>query len=139
MMPYSHSVGLIKKLEELSGLEWRLKRKGEINAAAEGNDYPWRKFFPGLFQLLVFFLRFNQNRNVRVGVFPLREEVLISLARFHRVALKHCCAGESDARERVIVRECSPAAVIENHLKLSRSFIAFLKVQIGLAAEILGH
>src|SRR5437667_10816573 len=39
-------------------------------------------------QFLVLFLCFDQNGHVCVCVFPQRKEILISLARFFRVALK---------------------------------------------------
>ena len=50
-----------------------------------------------LFQLLEFALRFDQDREVLVGVLPERKEILIRLARLGCVAL-HC----SGARERKV-------------------------------------
>src|SRR5271170_5372690 len=46
------------------------------------------KQFRQLFQLRVFRLGSNQNGDVRVGVFPHREEVLIGSAGFGAVALE---------------------------------------------------
>src|SRR5712691_9893047 len=36
-------------------------------------------------EFLVFLLRFDQDGNVCIGILPQREEILILLARFHRV------------------------------------------------------
>src|SRR5205085_8935761 len=62
-------------------------------------------------QLLEFFLCFNQNRNIRVGVSPDRKKVLIGLARFCRIALKRGCAREPDVCERIQSPANRPAAV----------------------------
>ena len=46
-------------------------------------------------QLLVLFPCFDQNRNVRVCVFPQREEILVSGTRFWRVAPEHSGARQA--------------------------------------------
>ena len=89
-----------------------------------------------LFHLLVLILRFDQNRNVRIGIFPQREEILIRLARFRRVALQYCRAAKSEMRERIERREGRPAAVIQNLLKLAGCLRAFPFTQVGLATQI---
>src|SRR5205085_8170850 len=73
-------------------------------------------------QLLEFFLCFNQKRNIRVGVSPEREEVLISLARFYSIALKRGCAGEAGVCERIQSPANRPPAILQNLLKLSSRF-----------------
>src|ERR1700694_4371578 len=78
-------------------------------------------------QLFVFFLCFNQNRIIRVGVFPEREKVLISLASFCSVALKQGCACEADVCKRIQNSANRPAAMTQNLLKLSSSFRAFVQ------------
>src|SRR6266403_2160180 len=78
-------------------------------------------------QLLVFQLSFNQNRNIRVGVFPEREKVLISLARSCCIALKDGSACEADVCKRIQNPANRPAAMTKNLLKLSCSFRAFVQ------------
>src|SRR5467141_1575764 len=68
-------------------------------------------------QLLVFQLSFNQNRNIRVSVFPDREKVLISLARSCGIALKDGSAGEADVCKRIQNPANRPAAMTKNLLK----------------------
>jgi hypothetical protein len=62
------------------------------NGAAQRDD---------LFQPLILFFRFNQNRNVSVGVFPQREEILVCFAALIYVARERGGARKSEMRERV--------------------------------------
>src|SRR5207249_3566103 len=78
-------------------------------------------------QLFVFFLGFYQNRIIRVGVFPEREKVLISLARFCSIASKDGSACEADVCKRIQNPANRPAAMTENLLKLSSRFRAFVQ------------
>ena len=50
---------------------------------------------PNLLQLCVFRLRLFEDGNVRVGIFPKREEILISRLGFGGVALHGVSAGQS--------------------------------------------
>src|ERR1043166_7182232 len=77
-------------------------------------------------QLFVFFLCFNQNRIIRVGVFPERKKVPISLARSCRIALKDSSACEADVCQRIQTPANRPAAMTQNLLKLSSRFRAFV-------------
>jgi hypothetical protein len=52
-------------------------------------------------QLIVFSLCFNQNGNIRLGVFPEREKIAIKLARSCSIALKHGSACEADVCKRI--------------------------------------
>src|ERR1700686_2151414 len=52
-----------------------------------------------LFQLCVLGFRGDENGNVRVGVFPKREEILICRLGFCGVALQHTGAGEAEMGE----------------------------------------
>ena len=62
--------------------------------------------WPGLLlQLLKLPLCLNQKRNVSVGVFPERKEILISLARLGGVALHRGGSCERQVRERPQRRE----------------------------------
>jgi hypothetical protein len=60
---------------------------------------------PNSFQLLVLFLRFNENRQIGIRILQEREEILIRLARSRRVALKRRRACQSEMRERIERRE----------------------------------
>ena len=51
-------------------------------------------------QLRVLRFRSDEDGNVRVGVFPQREEILIGRLGFGGVALHRVCAGHSEMRQR---------------------------------------
>jgi len=55
-------------------------------------------FFLGLSQLRVFRLGSDENRNVRVGVFPEREEILIRSAGLGDVALQSIGTSKLEMR-----------------------------------------
>ena len=57
------------------------------------------KQFSQLFQLCVLRLRSDENRNIRVGVFPERKEILIGRLGFGGVALHGKGTGELEMRE----------------------------------------
>ena len=70
------------------------------------------------FQLRVLSFRSDENRNVGVGVFPEREEILIGCLGFRGVALHGVGAGEAEMREcsgRTIPQQ---PAMVENFLEL---------------------
>ena len=51
-------------------------------------------------QLFVFLLRFDQHRQIRIGIFPESEEILIGLARFRCVTRQNCRARQAQLRQR---------------------------------------
>ena len=55
---------------------------------------------PKLLQLRVLRLGGDEDGNIRVGVSPEREEILIGRARLGRIALQHIGAGEAEMHER---------------------------------------
>src|SRR5260370_39781249 len=77
-----------------------------------------------LFQFRVLSLRSDENRNVRVGVFPEREEILIGRLGLGGVALHG--VGSTDLE----MRECSDGQVQHNLTMVED----FLELGCGLAA-----
>src|SRR5258706_3467865 len=101
--------------------------RGEDEVLIEGLNLKGADFVSPSRQLLVFQLSFNQNRNIRVGVFPERVKVLISLASSCCIALKDGSACETDVCKGIQNAANRPAAMTKNLLKLSRSFRAFVQ------------
>jgi hypothetical protein len=62
---------------------------------------------------------FFQNRNISIGVFPIREEILVGSPTFRGVAGNCISARKAEARERTYWRVLNYAKVIDNFLKLS--------------------
>src|SRR6185436_3292680 len=81
----------------------------------------------------------NQNRNVRIGIFPNAEKLFIGLTRFSPIARECVSARESQIREREKFRPQNDAAVAEDFLKLRRGFGARLPLQICLTTKIDGE
>ena len=52
-------------------------------------------------QLSVLFLRFDQDGDLRICIFPKREEISISLTGLRRVALERGGACQSEVRQRI--------------------------------------
>ena len=96
---------------------------------------PCHNFHHELFQLRVLRLRSDENGNVRVGVFPEREEILIGRLGFGGVALHGI--GSADLE----MRECTDgfvehnSAMVEDFLELGGGFAALMRGQIGFAAH----
>src|SRR5208283_2441504 len=80
-----------------------------------------------LVQLRVFSLRLFEDRNVRVGVFPKREEILIGHLGFGGIALHRVGASEAEMRERPNGRIQSNSAMVEDFLELGSSFAALMR------------
>ena len=93
---------------------------------------------PQSLQLRVFRFRSDEDRNVRVGVFPEREEILIGRLGLGGVALHGVGTGQSQ------VRQCADgiiphhAGVVENLLELGGGSAALVRRQISLATQIDG-
>ncbi len=91
-----------------------------------------------LMKLRVLRLRGNQDGDVRVGVFPECEEILIGSLGFDGVALHSI--GSADLE----MRECSDgsvehnSAMVEDFLKLSGGFSALIGGKISFATQVGG-
>ena len=79
----------------------------------------------------------SQDRQVSVGLFPRREEILISLSTLRCIARERRRASQSEMRERIQRRERRVASVIENPLELRRRFRPAPQFQVSLAAQVL--
>ena len=96
------------------------------------------EFQQGLLQLRILRLGFFQNRDVGVGVFPEREEILIGSLGFSGVALHGI--GSADLE----MRECPDgfvehnSAMVEDFLELGSGFVALMRGQIGFATHVDG-
>ena len=93
-------------------------RRGFLNTYRPvGHDerqYEW------LLQLRVLCFGFLQDGDVRVGVLPQREEILIRDAGFGGVALQSAGARNAEMGERADGSVLRHAAVIQNFMELSR-------------------
>jgi hypothetical protein len=69
-----------------------------------------------LLQFRVLRFGFLQDGNVRVGVFPQREKILVRSLGFRSVALQHIGAGETEMRERADGFVDDDSAVVEYFL-----------------------
>ena len=88
-------------------------------------------------QLCVFSLGLLQNGDVRVGVLPEGEEVLIRLAALGQIASERIGTGEPELCERVQYRpERSSAPVIQNLLEIRCSLPSCPCAQVRFAANI---
>ena len=78
------------------------------------------------FQLCVFLFGLEKDRDVRIGVFPECEEVLVRLAGVGQISVKRVRARKAEVRQRVKKKsgKTSDAAMIENFLKLGGGFAA---------------
>ena len=91
-----------------------------------------------LLQLGVFRLRLREDRDVGVGVFPEREEILVGSLRLDRIS------RQRERSAQLQVRQCADGiagndpAMIENFLEFRSGFGALVCSQIGQAAHIDG-
>src|SRR5882724_7184666 len=90
-----------------------------------------------LFQFVVFLAGRDQQRDVCVGVFPEREEILIGFARFYLVATERGRAGEPGVSQRIQRRQRIPTAMVDDRSKLSGRLGAVSLFQICLRAHVL--
>jgi hypothetical protein len=91
-----------------------------------------------LFQLRVSRLGSDEDGDLRVGVLPQREEILIGSTRFGPVALRRVGATQLQMRKCADQVVLYDASVIENFLKFPRGFASSVSNQKGLTAKIGG-
>src|SRR5579862_6311021 len=77
-----------------------------------------------------------QDGNVRVGVFPQREEILIRRARLGLIAGNCVGPPQLQMRQRSNNGIEHNTGMIQNLLKLGSSFIALVQKQVGPAAPV---
>src|SRR5262249_18538161 len=87
-------------------------------------------------QLSVLFLSFDQDRYLRVCIFPELEEILIGVTCLRRVTLEGGGACQSEVRQRIEHRSDSLAPVIQDVLKLICRFSALPFPQVSLPQEV---
>ncbi len=97
-----------------------------------------RNAVSSLSQLHVFRLGSDEDRNVRVGVFPKREEILIRRLGFGGVALHRIGSADLEMRECADRFVYYNSAMVEDFLEFGGSFAALTRGQIGFAAHIDG-
>src|SRR6266496_1057707 len=91
-----------------------------------------------LLQLRILRLGLLQDGNVRVGIFPEGEEVLIRSAGFRGVPLHRVCARQAKPGQRTQWKVSHRAPVIDEFLIFRRRFFASMQPQIGFASYIGG-
>ena len=84
-------------------------------------------FFHGLLQLRVFRLGGDEDWNVRVGILPEREEILIRRLGLDGVALQSVSAGEAEMRDCTHSRVHHNSAMVEDFLELGGGFGALMR------------
>ncbi len=90
----------------------------------------------GLFQPCVLRLGFPQDGNIRVGVFPDREEILIGGAGLGSVALHGVSTRQSDAGQRTPGKVHHQSSVVDESLKFRCRSVAVAEHEIGFPAQI---
>ena len=86
-------------------------------------------------KLRVLRFRSDENRNVSVGVFPKREEILIGGLGLGGIALHGVSAGEAEMCECADGCVENNSTMVENFLEFDGSFAALMRDQIGFAAH----
>jgi len=81
---------------------------------------------------------FPENRNVRVGVLPERQEIVVSAFRLHGIAREHESSRQLQARHRVHGIDEHDAAMIENPLELADGFGGLTCGEVRQSANIDG-
>ena len=76
----------------------------------------------GLLKLRVFRFCSDEDGNVRICVFPKREEILIGGAGFRGVALQHVRAGKAEMRERADGFGQHSPTMVEDFLEFDDGF-----------------
>src|ERR1035437_7153000 len=97
-----------------------------------------------LLQLCVLRFRLLQDGDVRGGVFPEGEEILIGFSGFRRVASEHGAARQPQVGKRVelspigVLPSTAPigALVIQDLFELSRCLSAFMQTQVSQAPQV---
>src|SRR5262249_53736826 len=78
----------------------------------------------------------REDRDVRVGVFCQREEILVGCAAFGRVASSGVGAAQTEMRQRKQGIERKAHALLQHLLKLLGRLTSFAGLQVGFAACI---
>src|SRR5208337_83571 len=99
------------------------------------NSKEQEDFFP-LLQLRVLCLGLLQDGNVRVGVFPEREEIFVGGFCFGRVALQGVSARQSEASQRAPRKVPHQSSVVNEFLKFCCRSVAVVQHEIGFATQI---
>src|SRR5215469_7120267 len=94
--------------------------------------------FKTLLQLRVLGFGLLQDGNIRVGVFPQRQKILIRGAGFGGVALHGVGAGEAEMGQRACCTIPQQPAMVENFLKFGGGGRALLLAQVSLGADVHG-
>ena len=89
-----------------------------------------------LSQLAVLGLSFQEDGDIRVGIFPQGEEILVGAAGLGGPACLRVGAAQPQPRKRMYYRECINTAVVDNLLELSGRFACPPQTQIRLSAEV---
>ncbi len=90
---------------------------------------------PELLQLRVLRLSFFQDGDVGVGVFPEREEILISGPGFDSVALQSVGTGETEMCQCANGVIHDDAAMAEDFLEIGGAFVALTRYQMGFSSH----
>ena len=80
-----------------------------------------------------------KDGNVRVGILPEREEVLISVPALGGVAGESIGACQANVRKSISGSNRSQRTVIEDSLEFSRRLLTFLSMQVNKASHINGE
>src|ERR1700680_3083153 len=120
----------------ISAVDWLVRKAGCPVDQAQALTFS--KLVTELLQLGVFCLGLLKDRNIRIGVFPEGEEILIRGSGLCRIALQNVGAPELHMRQGSdgFVQHGSP--MIEDLLKLCRSFPATVSRKKGFSAHING-
>src|SRR5437868_446461 len=86
-------------------------------------------------ELRVFDFGLFQDADIGVGVFPEREKILICSASLGGLTLQDISAGKAEVRERSDGLVQHNSAVVENFLKLRRSFAALMSSEVRFATH----
>src|ERR1700730_12641434 len=90
----------------------------------------------GLLELCVFRFGGEQNRDVRVGVFPEREEILVGLASFIRFAGQSVGPCKAQLRKRMYWLAHEKSWTIHDAFEFSYSIFSVAEAQISLSSEM---
>src|ERR1700686_1969998 len=100
---------------------------------------PCEKGFFLLLQFLVLCFCLLQDGQIRIGVFPLSEEVLVGGASFGGVARKSKASRQAEASQGDIGRGPESGFVIENFLELGHCLRAVFGLEVSEAAQVDRH
>src|SRR5215472_10217577 len=88
-----------------------------------------------LWQPGVLGFRLFEDRNVRIGILPKNEEILIGRFRSRVISCENVSPAELQVRQRADGITCKKSFVVENFLELDRGFSALVLREIRLTAH----